>query len=979
MQIDFSAHVSSGFDLLDTDIERLKMLSTASGTYLISATGVNGGLLAWRVDGASLPFVLDSYYFTGSMRSMETLDLAWADFVGQRRLIFGVSQSGDLLSCNTSGPGDLGKGVTVALDDSHSPWLQSGLLGAGLQGGTKMIFVADAISGALTGYTIAPTTGTAVFASSTASPSGNASAGKVLLEIVAQPTGDVLLRADLGSQGVTSYGVNADGSLRLIGRLGAAEGLGINTPSVMKVITLWGESFILLGAAESGSLSVMKLGIGGALIATDHLLDTLDTRFDKIAALEAVTVGDRAFIIAGGGDDGLTLFSLLPDGQLIYLQTLSHQTGYGLENVQSIAAAVVEGRIDVYVASATVPGLSKFSIDLAPLGSTLNGAATGSTLTVGTALDDMLISNSTGNDTLQGGAGNDILVSGLGTTRMFGGTGNDLFVIRPSSNRHYVMDFQAGDRIDLGAWPMLHSTAQLIATPTASGILLRYLDNEIEIVSRDGKALALKDLWSNLEFTLPDRVLVMNVLTGLQLLGGTGPDLLQGEAGNDTLQGDGGADRLFGRGGNDSLLGGDAADTLVGDTGADTLLGEVGDDRIEGGDGADSVIAGDGADSIWGSLANDTIYGNAGLDFVAGEAGADLLYGGADADLLLGGSENDTLVGEAGNDTLYGETGNDRIEGGDGADSVSAGDGADSIWGSLANDTIYGNAGADFVAGEAGADLLYGGAEADLLLGGSENDTLVGDVGNDTLYGETGNDRIEGGDGADSVSAGDGADSIWGSLANDTIWGNAGLDFVAGEAGADLLYGGADADLLLGGSENDTLVGDVGNDTLYGETGNDRIEGGDGADSVSAGDGTDSIWGSLANDTIWGNAGLDFVAGEAGADLLYGGADADLLLGGSENDTLVGEAGNDTLYGEAGADSFIFTSSAGADYLADFSGAAGDRITLSQIAGVGSYAQVQAVASTVGGDCLLSFGAGNSLTLHGLSAAGLSADWFLFT
>jgi len=461
--------------------------------------------------------------------------------------------------------------------------------------------------------------------------------------------------------------------------------------------------------------------------------------------------------------------------------------------------------------------------------------------------------------------------------------------------------------------------------------------------------------------------------------GSLGGDTIKGEAGADFLAGEAGADLLYGGADADLLLGGSENDTLIGDAGADTLLGEGGDDRIEGGDGADSVIAGDGADSIWGSLANDTIWGNAGADFVAGEAGADLLYGGADADLLLGGSENDTLVGDLGNDTLYGETGNDRIEGGDGADSVIAGDGADSIWGSLANDTIWGNAGADFVAGEAGADLLYGGADADLLLGGSENDTLVGEAGNDTLYGETGNDRIEGGDGADSVSAGEGADSIWGSLANDTIWGNAGADFVAGEAGADLLYGGADADLLLGGSENDTLVGEAGNDTLYGETGNDRIEGGDGADSVSAGDGADSIWGSLANDTIWGNAGADFVAGEAGADLLYGGADADLLLGGSEADTIYGEAGNDTLYGEAGADSFIFTSSAGADYLADFSGAAGDRITLSQIAGVGSYAQVQAVASTVGGDCLLSFGAGNSLTLHGLSAAGLSADWFLFT
>lgn len=68
--------------------------------------------------------------------------------------------------------------------------------------------------------------------------------------------------------------------------------------------------------------------------------------------------------------------------------------------------------------------------------------------------------------------------------------------------------------------------------------------------------------------------------TGLNLVGTSGADVLQGGAGADTLQGANGSDRLFGLDGSDKIDAGGGADTLSGGAGADTLTGGAGSDHF---------------------------------------------------------------------------------------------------------------------------------------------------------------------------------------------------------------------------------------------------------------------------------------------------------------------------------------------------------------------------------------------------------------
>ncbi|TKD18430.1 hypothetical protein FBT96_10050 [Rhodobacter capsulatus] len=793
MRIAFTRRVESGFSLLDTNIERLEIVATASGTFLYSVTGSNGGILAWRIGAGAVPSVADSFYFPGSLAGMAALDLSWATFNGYTRIIFGVTQGGDLLSSNSDASGDLGRQTTIRLNDAHSPWLQNGLLTAEIASGADMIYVSDAISGVLNGYAI-DADGIPRWVSGTASPSGGTVGGQVLLEMVAVAGQEFLLRADCGFDGVASYRVGANGALVQVGTLGASNGLGVNDPTVMTTIAAFGKTFVLLGAGGSGTISVMELTATGSLRPTDHLMDTLDSRFGTITALEAIAVRGRVFVVAGGGDDGLTLFTLLPDGRLVQLQTLEDGTGLGLQDITTVAMTLVGTELQIFVASGAQSGLSLLRIDLAALGVTVNGAPSGSLRRDGSALDDLLVANTSGGDTLMGLAGEDVLVSGPGSTVMFGGAGNDTFVIRSSVNRQYVMDYSPGDRIDLSGLPMLRSTAQLIATPTDRGLLLSFGGTEIEIVSATGRPLALSDIWAGLSFGLPDRLLMLGELQGERIVAGSGGGALSGTIGRDTLIGSSRADTIRGLESSDMIQGGGGNDVIFGDSGNDTIAGNDGDDSLVGGEGANRMNGGNG---------NDTLTGGEDIDVLNGATGDDSLVGDGGADRLLGDIGRDTLLGGAGNDNLNGGGDDDRLSGGEGNDFLGGGAGNDTLLGDAGDDTLRGDAGNDRIEGGAGVNLLSGGAGADTLLGGSGNDSLYGGM-------ETGTPE----DLADSLSGGGGDDALWGGAGADTLRGDSGNDTLRGGSGADLLDGGDGDDWLFGESGNDLLTGGLGKDVF---------------------------------------------------------------------------------------------------------------------------------------------------------------------
>jgi Ca2+-binding RTX toxin-like protein len=204
------------------------------------------------------------------------------------------------------------------------------------------------------------------------------------------------------------------------------------------------------------------------------------------------------------------------------------------------------------------------------------------------------------------------------------------------------------------------------------------------------------------------------------------------------------------------------------------------------------------------------------------------------------------------------------------------------------------------------------------------------------------------------------------STENDTITGTSGNDVFNSGAGNDNVHGNGGDDIIKGGGGNDKLFGDKGKDTVRGGGGSDTVKGGSGNDKLYGEAGKDKLEGGKGNDFLYGGNKNDTLIGSAGADKMFGGRGADILKGG---------AGNDTMTGGAGADTFVF--STGSDKIKDFNTI--DKINLKSVASITGFADLKANhTDDVSGSLVIDDGAGNTLTLIGVTEASLQANDFLF-
>jgi len=130
--------------------------------------------------------------------------------------------------------------------------------------------------------------------------------------------------------------------------------------------------------------------------------------------------------------------------------------------------------------------------------------------------------------------------------------------------------------------------------------------------------------------------------------GGKANDSLNGREGNDQILGDKDNDFIDGGKDNDTLKGGNGDDIMLGSKGDDYLYGNQGSDTICGGEGNDFISGNEQADILGGCEGNDTLYGGEDNDTLTGCQGDDILYPDFGNDSLTGGSGNDIFVLKAG-------------------------------------------------------------------------------------------------------------------------------------------------------------------------------------------------------------------------------------------------------------------------------------------------------------------------------------------
>lgn len=708
MSLHLEGVYQTGADALDIGLSDSLVVANGAGTFVIMTSGIAGGLSVYRLEADGRLSPHDTQVFPLALQTGLGGTITFAEIDGTPVVFIG-------------GDDNEAWGYAFEPDGQIGP-LHS------YDWATVQAAAATDAPGALQAW--GQFSGVTGLAAQMPVPADNLVA---VHNLGAAQTG-YMLSLDGAAGQVFSHSVGSDGGYVQIAALGAAEGLAISNPTAMEIANFGTTSFAIIASATGSSISVVEVGFDGSLAPVQQLIDTASTRFANVQDLTLVQNGDHVFVMAIGADHGVSVFRLLPDGHLVFLETFEDDLGGALDTPTTINAQFQNGMLHAFIGTQDTAALLHLQSDQSNLGQVLIGSAQGADLLSGGTDDDILMAGS-GGDTLLGGGGNDILSSGTGQSTLTGGTGNDLFVIRAHSTRVTITDFQPGvDRLDLSDLPMLRNMGQLQITTTATGAVIEFRDTEIILHSSSGGPLTMAELFPNGLYG-PDTMLIIS--------GEIDPVPPPAPPGN----------AFWGTNTHDSILGGEGNDTIRAGRGNDTVRGYDGDDLIFGENGHNR---------LWGGAGNDTIHGGPGNDQIGGGPGNDLLFGGAGNDSIYGGSGDDTIHGEGGDTRLWGMGGNDLIYGSDEGGRIGGGGGHDTIYGGPGNDTIYGGqiAGDDFIDGGAGDDEIWGMEGDDTLIGGPGNDFLGGYLGDDRFHGGPGDDTVRGAQGADTFVFLDGDETL---------------------------------------------------------------------------------------------------------------------------------------------------------------------------------------------------------------------------
>lgn len=491
MMLQFETLVATGSTALDSGIGDTALKTFNGDTYLYTLTGPTGGIAVWRLVDGAIPQLVDTQYYSGSIMFQVGDTGTPVSLAGTDHLVLDIDTATGLVSydLNTDGTvGDLRETGTLSGGGDLSAVTQFSVAS------TNCLALAHEDTGQIGTYI--------VNGDGSLSLAGLITGTADSMQAIQSGAGQFIVGTDAAGDGITVYHIDpANGTLSAVDNSDAIATLGISTPTAVETVEAYGESWIVVAGSGSNSLSVMRVNSNGTLSPSDHVLDTLDTRFQDVQDIAVIEVDGRVFVVAGGGDDGITLFTMSPNGQLIHMDSFADTVLSGLQNVENLSVAQIGDELQILATSQIDAGVNLLTVDVADLGDVREGFGT----VTGTAFDDML-SGGVLNSNLLGGAGDDILIAGAGATTMTGRAGADIFVMQSGSGVTTITDFEVGtDRLDLFDYLLLRSPTQLTVTSTADGADITYRGEVIHITSATGGPLTSTEIFGT-GFGGPDHI-----------------------------------------------------------------------------------------------------------------------------------------------------------------------------------------------------------------------------------------------------------------------------------------------------------------------------------------------------------------------------------------------------------------------------------------------------------------------------------------
>lgn len=474
--LSFTSYTAQAADLEFSHITGLEVFDVNGEDILYATTRLDGFVSAWDISGDAVTLIdADAYGQTAIAGGAPALAM-----IGDTLLTSGGA-SGQLVLRGLDGAGAMGNAATVGNTSAFSNPLGETTTLAQANGST---------------FAYSQIIGDKGVALMTFDANGVMLDGRTSLNVnvatitsVEIDTRDYVFTANnTGTAGVTAWAVQPNGNLVQASTLNTETGLWIDAPTAMDTAVVDGQTYLVLGSAGSNSLTVMGVAPNGTLTIQDHLMDDRNSRFGAVADIEIITAQGHTYVIAGGGDDGISIYQILPGGQLLARGHIADTPDMGLTNVSSIAATADATGINIYVGSSAEIGLTELRFEVGEAGITQTVDRPQGSLNGTDGMD--ILTGGTGGNSLSGGAGDDIFFDDTGRDFLTGGAGADTFIMSYDETLDIITDFDPNvDILDLSAWPSVRSMSQLFLTPTDDGIKITYGNETLLLRSVDGEPI----------------------------------------------------------------------------------------------------------------------------------------------------------------------------------------------------------------------------------------------------------------------------------------------------------------------------------------------------------------------------------------------------------------------------------------------------------------------------------------------------------
>jgi len=273
----------------------------------------------------------------------------------------------------------------------------------------------------------------------------------------------------------TASGIDDGIDIFALGRFGAFSHIdtirpwdvsGFDAIQDMLTIEIAGQNFLFAAAAGTSSITSFLVHQSGNLFETDHVIDDLTTRYAGVSDIAHVRDGWRDFIVAGGSDDGITVFEIFPNGMMDVVATLADDFDTTLQNVSAVEAAVIDGKIIVFAGSNTEHGITQLEFTPDPfvnryIASDVQPPNDEFNVTIGSNQNDQLFGQQL-SDHIKGGKGDDIIDGGASRDWLRGGPGADRFIFGEDGSADQIDDYEHGiDIIDLSQYSLVNDMSDI--------------------------------------------------------------------------------------------------------------------------------------------------------------------------------------------------------------------------------------------------------------------------------------------------------------------------------------------------------------------------------------------------------------------------------------------------------------------------------------------------------------------------------------